>query len=62
MGSTLEQARSHLDEQAGYAGKRGRHDDKTFATRVVDKLAGIMGYSFPGEETAKFHGKSADLR
>ena len=45
-----------------YAGKRGRHDDKTFATRVVDKLAGIMGYSFPGEETAKFHGKSADLR
>ena len=32
-GSTVEQARSHLDEQAGYAGKRGRHDDKTCASR-----------------------------
>ena len=26
-GSTVEQARSHLDEQAGYAGKRGRFAD-----------------------------------
>ena len=27
--STVEQAWSHLDEQVGYAGQRGRHDDKT---------------------------------
>ena len=33
VGSTVEQARSHLDEQAGCDGKRGRHDDKTCATR-----------------------------
>ena len=26
---------------------------------VVDKLAGMMGYSFPGEETAKFHDYSS---
>ena len=54
MGSTVEQARSHLDEQAGYAGKRGRHDDKTCATRSSGQMAGMMGYSFTGEETAKF--------
>ena len=32
MGSTVEQARRHLDEQAGYAGERGRFADKTRAT------------------------------
>ena len=55
MGSTVdEQAWSHLDEQAGYAGKRGRHDDKHVPRGVLDKFAGMMGYSFPGEETARF--------
>ena len=29
VGSTVEQARSHLDEQAGYAGERGRFADET---------------------------------
>ena len=29
MGSTVEQDRSHLAEQAGYAGERGRFADKT---------------------------------
>ena len=32
MGSTVEQARPHLTEQAGYAGERGRPTDKTRAT------------------------------
>ena len=31
-GSTVEQARPHLTEQAGYAGERGRLPDKTRAT------------------------------
>ena len=38
MGLTSEQAWSHLDEQAGYAGKRGRHDDKTRATRSSGQI------------------------
>ena len=29
MGSTVEQDRSHLAEQVGYAGERGRFADKT---------------------------------
>ena len=57
MGSTVEQAWSHLDEHAGYAGKRGRHDDKTCATRSSGQVG--MGYSFPGEETAKFQEHSS---
>ena len=32
-GSTVEQSWSHLDEQAEYAGKRGRDDHKTCAMR-----------------------------
>ena len=32
VGSTVEQARPHLTEQAGYAGERGRPADKTRAT------------------------------
>ena len=43
----------------GNAGKRGRHDDKTCATRSSDKLAGMMGYSFSSEETARFQDYSS---
>ena len=38
VGSTVGQDRSHLAEQAGYAGKRGRHDDKTCATRSFGQI------------------------
>ena len=54
MGSTVEQAWSHLDERAGYAGKRGRHDDKTRATRSSGWVT-----SFTGEETARFQDYSS---
>ena len=54
MGSTVEQAWSHLDEQAGYDGKRGRHDDKTCATRSSGQIGRNDGLLIPGEETAKF--------
>ena len=45
--STDEQARSHLDEQAGYAGKRGRHDDKTCATRSSGQISRNDGLLIP---------------
>ena len=55
MGSTVEQALSHLDEQPGYAEKRGRHDDKTGATRSSGQKFGRNdGYSFPGEDCNGF--------
>ena len=62
MGSTVEQAWSRLDEQAGYAGKRGRHGDKTCATRSSGQIGrNVMGYSFTGEETARFQDYSSEL-
>ena len=45
--STVEQAWSHLDEQAGYAGKRGRHDDKTCATRNSGQIGRNDGLLIP---------------
>ena len=59
MGSTVEQAWSHLDEQAGYAGKRGRHDDKTCATRSSGHIGRNDGLPFSGEETARFQDYSS---
>ena len=47
MGSTVGQAWSHLDEQAGYTGKRGRHDDKTCATRNSGQIGRNDGLLIP---------------
>ena len=41
---------SHLAEQAGYADLLTKHVPRA----VLDKLAGMMGYTLPGEETLKF--------
>ena len=49
VGSTVEQGRSHLDEQAGYAGDCGRHGDKTRATSSTRQV-GRIGHTFFGEE------------
>ena len=55
MGSTVEQDRSHLAEQVEHAGERRRCADETHVPKaVLDKLAGMMGYTFPDEETQKF--------
>ena len=47
MGSTVEQDRSHLAQQFGYFGERGS------PRAVLDKPAGMMGYTFADEETQK---------
>ena len=47
MGSTVEQAWSHFNELAGYAGKRGRHDDKTCATRRSGQIGRNDGLLIP---------------
>ena len=47
VGSTVEQTWSHLDEQAAYAGKRGRHDDKTCATRSSGQIGRNDGLLTP---------------
>ena len=55
MGSTVEQAWSHLNEQAwshlneqaGYTGKRGRHDDKTCVTRSSGQIGRNDGLLIP---------------
>ena len=54
VGSTVGHDRSHLAEQVEYAGKCCRSADKTCSNSSVDKLAGMMGYTFPDEETQKF--------
>ena len=56
VGSTVEQSRSHLDEQAGYAGKRGRHDDKTCATRSSGQIGRIDGLLIPQRRNCKVSG------
>ena len=49
-----EQDQSHLAEQVEYAGKCVRFVTKHVPKAVLDKLAGMMGYTFPGEESQKF--------
>ena len=47
VGSTVEQARPHLDEQAGYAGERGRPADKTRATSSSGQVGRNEGLLIP---------------
>ena len=48
VGSTVEQDGSHLAQQVGFL------LTKHVPRAVLDKLAGMMGYTFPDEETQKF--------
>ena len=55
MGSTVGKDRSHLDEQAGYDGKRGRHEDKTCATRSSGQVGRKRWVThFPVKKLQKF--------
>ena len=54
MGSAAGKDRSHLVEQVGYAGNLADVLTKHVPRAVVDKLAVMMNYTFPGEETVKF--------
>ena len=54
MGSTVEQYRSHLTEQAGYAGERGRFADKTRSKSSTRQAGRYDGFHIPDEETQKF--------
>ena len=54
MGSTVEQDRSHLAEQAGTLENVADFLTKHFPRAVLDKLAGMMIYTFPAKETQKF--------
>ena len=47
VGSTVEQARPHLTEQAGYAGERGRPTDKTRATSSSGQVGRNDGLLIP---------------
>ena len=48
---TVEQDRSHLAKQVEYARKCGRDADEHVPRAALDKLAGMMGCTFPYEET-----------
>ena len=54
MGSTVGRDWSHLVEQSGYAGKCTGVLTKHVPRAVLDTFAGMVGYTFLGEETAKF--------
>ena len=54
MGSTVGKDWSHLAEQVEYAGNVADLLTKHVPRAVLDKLAGMMGYAFLGEETSKF--------
>ena len=47
VSSTVEQARPHLAEQAGYAGERGRRGDKTRATSSSGQVGRNDGLVIP---------------
>ena len=54
MGSIVEQRWSHLSEQAGYAGDVADLLTQHASRAVLDKLVGVMVYTFPGGENRKF--------
>ena len=54
MGSTVEQDRSHLAQQVGYFGERGRFADETRSKGSTRQAGRNMAYTFPDEETHKF--------
>ena len=52
--STVGKDRTHLAGQVEHAGNVADLLTKHVPRAVLDKLAGMMGYTLPGEETAKF--------
>ena len=61
VGSTVGEDRSHLAEQVEYAGNVADLLTKHVPGAVLDKLAGMMGYTHLGEETAKFQERQSEL-
>ena len=59
MGSTVEQAWSHSMNKLGTLENVADMMTKHVPRGVLDILAGLMGYSFPGEETAMFQDYSS---